>query len=489
MSMTNQKKATARKHKFDLNSINTVMLLYFFTFAATLLVLIWGLQTFFLEHYFEQMKVSETENTAALLKKEFKEGTGDFSDYALTASASSDIFIRVDTAEGVSVYDSGSYYRPSTISYDYETSTAKKRLDSGNQNSISLIANDTKKDNRKLIYATYIGNRNDHNILYIVAPLYPVQSTISILRLQLRYITIIALFVALFLGSFIAKRLSRPIEDITKNAVEMSHGNYDVKFNGGMFTETGELAKALNTASYEMQKTDFYQRDLIANVSHDLKTPLTMIKSYAEMINDISGDNPEKRRQHLNVIITEADRLNKLVSDMLSASKIQSNSLELNKEIFNLVDVTEEIANTFRVLNEQDGYHIHFKKCKESYVYGDRDKIKQVISNFISNAVKYCGEDKVVNIELKRTGNKKIRVDVIDHGDGIASDEIGHVWERYYRTSANRNRKSEGSGLGLSIVKGILVLHNADYGVKSKVGQGSDFWFEMDLVKKPADAE
>lgn len=207
------------------------------------------------------------------------------------------------------------------------------------------------------------------------------------------------------------------------------------------------------------------------------------------MINDISGDNPEKRRQHLNVIITEADRLNKLVSDMLSASKIQSNSLELNKEVFNLVDITEEIADTFRVLNEQDGYHLHLKKCKETYVYGDRDKIKQVISNFISNAVKYCGEDKVINIELKRIGNKKIRVDVIDHGDGIASDEIGHVWERYYRTSANRNRKIEGSGLGLSIVKGILVLHNANYGVKSKVGQGSDFWFEMDIVKKPADKE
>ena len=87
--------------------------------------------------------------------------------------------------------------------------------------------------------------------------------------------------------------------------MELSHGNYNVKFNGGMFTETNELARTLNTASYEMQKTDFYQRDLIANVSHDLKTPLTMIKSYAEMINDISGDNPEKRKEHLKVIITE----------------------------------------------------------------------------------------------------------------------------------------------------------------------------------------
>ena len=111
-----------------------------------------------------------------------------------------------------------------------------------------------------------------------------------------------------------------------------------------------------------------------------------------------------------------------------------------------------------------------------------------MLSNFVSNAIKYCGEDRVVNVDVKRIG-KKVRVDVIDHGDGIASDELSHVWERYYRTSANRNRTIEGSGLGLSIVKGILVLHNANYGVKSKVGQGSDFWFEMDTVKKPTDAE
>lgn len=484
MSTMTPRKKTNPKNSFDINSIRTIMLLYFFTFAAVLIMLIWCLQTFFMDHYFEQMKVQETEHTASLLKKEFLTDSSEFKELALTASESSDIFIRVDTPQGTSVFESGAYFKPSTIAYDYETSTARERLGNGKKSSISLVANDTKKESRKLIYATYIGDTPSNNILYIVAPLYPVKSTISILRIQLKYISFIALIVSALLALFIAKRLSQPIKDITSSAVEMSHGNYNVKFNGGMFTETNELARTLNTASYEMQKTDSYQRDLIANVSHDLKTPLTMIKSYAEMINDISGDNPEKRKEHLHVIITEADRLNKLVSDMLSASKIQSNSLELNKEIFDLVEVAEEIATTYTVLNEQDGYHIRFSKCKPSYVYGDKEKMKQVLSNFISNAVKYCGDDRVIHIDLKRVG-KKIRVDVIDHGDGIASDELAHVWERYYRTSANRNRSIEGSGLGLSIVKGILVLHNANYGVKSKVGQGSDFWFEMDTVKKP----
>ncbi|MBF1358724.1 MAG: sensor histidine kinase, partial [Mogibacterium diversum] len=330
---------------------------------------------------------------------------------------------------------------------------------------------------------TYLGNRDDGNILYMIAPLYPVESTISILRSQLLYITFITLMIASMLAIIMSTWLSLPIASITKSAVQLSNGNYNVNFNGGIFTETNELARTLNKASYEMQKTDSYQRDLIANVSHDLKTPLTMIKSYAEMINDISGDNPEKRAEHLAVIIAEADRLNKLVSDMLSASRLQSNSAELNMTKFDIVKAATEVEETFEVLNQQEGYNISFNKCKTAYVYGDYDKLKQVMANLISNAIKYCGKDKYVRIELKKVG-RNVRFDVIDHGDGIAAEEISHVWERYYRTSANRNRNIEGTGLGLSIVKGILSLHNANYGVESEEGKGSDFWFELATVKK-----
>ena len=218
MSTTTARKEKNPQNKFDLNSIRTVMLLYFFTFAAVLIMLIWSLQSFFMTHYFEQMKVQETEHTAALLKNEFLQDDGQFKNLALNASASSDIFIRVDTPDGTSVFDNGSYFRPSSIAYDYETSTARDRLEKSNKNSVSLVANDTKKDSRKLIYATYIGDTPSNNILFIVAPLYPVKSTISILRLQLKYISFIALIVAALLALFIARRLSRPIKDITKTA-------------------------------------------------------------------------------------------------------------------------------------------------------------------------------------------------------------------------------------------------------------------------------
>ncbi|MBQ6583088.1 MAG: HAMP domain-containing histidine kinase, partial [Mogibacterium sp.] len=450
-----------------------------------LLVLIWCLQNLFINNYYEEMKSEETRKTAAMLENEYLRNPGSFAGAALTASVNNGVFIRLDDENGISIYDSGTYLQPSTLTYNFEISSVRKRLHDSGRDSVSVIFNDASTETHRLVYGTYLGDPGNDALLFIVAPLYPVQSTISILRAQLLYISVIALFIALLLAMVMSTRLSSPIKSITKSAVELSKGNYNVKFNGGMFTETNELARTLNKASYEMQKTDFYQKDLIANVSHDLKTPLTMIKSYAEMIHDISGDNPEKRNQHLNVIISEADRLNKLVSDMLSASRLQSNSVELNKTTFDFIEVAQEVADTFLVLNDQDNYNIFFIPCKSTYVYGDADKIKQVMTNLISNAVKYCGEDKFIKIEVKRVSTgRKIRFDVVDHGEGIAEDEIAHVWERYYRTSANYNRDIEGTGLGLSIVKGILALHNANYGVESKVGQGSDFWFEMETVKK-----
>lgn len=452
-------------------------------FAAVILLMVWFMQSFFMNTYYERMMVQEAQTTANKLGNYYSTNKDNFDAYARQAADRNGLYIRLETADLTSEYGNSGLSQGDLPHYQFEISDAKDKLAKSSLGKISLTVTEKGNKASHLVYATYLGNRDDGNILYMIAPLYPVESTISILRSQLLYITFITLMIASMLAIIMSTWLSLPIASITKSAVQLSNGNYNVNFNGGIFTETNELARTLNKASYEMQKTDSYQRDLIANVSHDLKTPLTMIKSYAEMINDISGDNPEKRAEHLAVIIAEADRLNKLVSDMLSASRLQSNSAELNMTKFDIVKAATEVEETFEVLNQQEGYNISFNKCKTAYVYGDYDKLKQVMANLISNAIKYCGKDKYVRIELKKVG-RNVRFDVIDHGDGIAAEEISHVWERYYRTSANRNRNIEGTGLGLSIVKGILSLHNANYGVESEEGKGSDFWFELATVKK-----
>lgn len=473
-----------RRFQFDANSIKTTTLVSFVVFALFLVVVVWGLANFFLSGYFERARTQEVINTAAALETQYSRDRIGFDSFAVQTAGSNGIYIQINSGSEVLIYD-GTRTVKDTGTFESDTERIRERLAASEMDSTTVTMRDNSGGNARLVYASYIGDGASDSILCIIAPLYPDQVTVRILRNMLVYISTIVLLVSLFLAIALSVRLSAPISNLTRSAKELSHGNYDVRFDGAGFTETKELARALNKASYEMERTDFYQREIIANVSHDLKTPLTMIRSYAEKIIDISGDNPEKRNADLHVIITETERLNRLVSDMLSVSNLQSNNVEMHMETFDLVEAAEDVYDSFMVLASSEGFDIHFHPCKPAYVVGDRTRIMQVMTNFVSNAVKYAGENKYVDIRLTK-GNKKVTFHCIDHGVGIPAEEIGHVWDKYYRTSANHARRIEGTGLGLAIAKSIMNLHNAKYGVESEEAKGSDFWFEMETVRKPA---
>lgn len=485
--------------KFDFRSIRFKLWIYFIGFALLLIGLIWFLQIYFLNNYYKEMKTAETTKLADQLISAYEATDQDPDQFIKTLNkmiaANDDAYIRVQI--GAHTLYSPEYEGHSTL-YRYSQQinqlqeALEKQLEYGDFNRVSQVfsASDT-ADLKILAYACYLCEpqsdffssvQGSNPILYIFTPLYPIKSTVSILREQLAYITVIASLLALALALYLASRISKPIKDITYSATEMGKGNYGITFKGGHYSEIRELADTLTNASRELEKTDMYQKDLIANVSHDLRTPLTMIKSYAEMIRDLSGDIPEKRDAHLQVIIDETDRLNILVNDMLNMSRMQSRKIELEMSNFDICATAQALLASYDILTEQEGYRIRFNAPSPIIVNGDEARIKQVLSNLITNAVKYCGEDKVIIINLKKSG-KKMRCEVIDHGAGIAPDEINHVWERYYKSSTHHVRPTDGSGLGLSIVKEFLTLHKASYGVNSKVGKGSTFWFEMDVVK------
>ncbi|HEX3026915.1 MAG TPA: HAMP domain-containing sensor histidine kinase, partial [Clostridia bacterium] len=228
----------------------------------------------------------------------------------------------------------------------------------------------------------------------------------------------------------------------------------------------------------ELSKTEELRRELIANISHDLRTPLTMVKMYAELIRDVSGDKPEKRNAHTQVIIEESDRLSSLITEVLDLSKLQSGTAQISRKEFDLAEKSRVILNRFQALSERQGYVFSIDCDSDAWVNADEQKIEQVIYNLVSNAVNYTGEDKKVAIRVKKTGSK-VRFSVSDTGKGIPKEECGQIWERYYKAKETHKRAVVGTGLGLSIVKGILDAHNADYGVDSTVGTGSTFWFEL----------
>lgn len=476
---------SSERVRVDTNSIKMTTITSFAIFAIVLITLFWCLFNYFIGSYYQTLRTQEVIRTASMLESQYNQNRSSFDEYALQTAGANGIYIRIDSEESTLIYDGTSALK-SSGEFSSDIAKIERRLDKSPLGSVTQTELGSGKGNNiRLLYGSHLNTPNESSVMYIIAPLYPDQATIRILRNMLIYISVIVMAIAFILAFALSRRIATPIENITKSATELSKGNYNVKFDGAQFTETKELARALNTASYEMEKTDFYQREIIANVSHDLKTPLTMIRSYAEKIIDISGDNPEKRNSDLHIIISETERLNRLVTDMMSVSNLQSNNVELHKETFDLVRAAEEVYESFMVLSDSEGFEMLFHPCKASYVVGDRSRIMQVMSNFVSNAVKYSGENKYIDIQLVRRG-KIVAFHCIDHGVGIPSDEISHVWDKYYRTSANHERGIEGTGLGLAIAKGILNLHNAAYGADSEEGKGSDFWFEMETVKKPS---
>ena len=282
--------------------------------------------------------------------------------------------------------------------------------------------------------------------------------------------------------SAIAAWLTRPLMEMTKKANRFAAGDFSVDFGGEDYSlEVSNLATTLNYARDEISKADRMQKELIANVSHDFKTPLTMIKAYASMIVEISGHNPEKREKHAKIIIDEADRLTSLVNDVLDLSKLQSGIGEIKSEKLNISAMLSEVMGRFSYYKDTKGYKFVSQIDDELYTMGDKTKIEQALYNLIGNAVNYTGEDKTVYIRLQLDGTR-FCFSVRDTGKGIKPEEIKGIWERYYRSSEAHKRPVQGTGLGLSIVKGILEHHGLEYGVESKVGEGSLFYIWFPLV-------
>jgi len=363
----------ARQPKVDTSSIKTTTLMSFVIFALFLVAVLWGLFNSFINTYYARARTQEVIRTANALETQFIQDRDSFDTYAVQTAGTNGIYIRIDVSDSRLIYD-GTRTVKDTGAFANDIARIRSKLESSPLESVTETRSST-GNNSRLVYAAYIRSGSDSDIMYIIAPLYPDEVTFRILRSMLIYISLIVVLVSFFLAYAVSRRLSAPIENLTESAKELSQGNYNVKFDGAGFTGTKELARALNKASYEMEKTDFYQREILANVSHDLKTPLTMIRSYAEKIIDISGDNPEKRNSDLGVIIQETERLNRMVTDMLSVSNLQSNNVEMHMETFDLVEAAEDVYESFRVLASSEDFEIQFHPCKSAWIVGDRSRI------------------------------------------------------------------------------------------------------------------
>ena len=343
-----------------------------------------------------------------------------------------------------------------------------------------------------IVLATY-AKRGEYISAYIFIFGYtePIGTTLSIVNALSFICSNVILIGACIVSIMISSHIANPLVKISRNANKLITGEFNMKVKKSEYDEIATLTENLNAASAEISKTETLRKDLMANVSHDLKTPLTMIKAYAEMIRDLSGNNPEKREKHLQVIIDETDRLTLLVNDILNLSKLESGVSEIDRKVFNSSADLREIINRFSLLDDAKDYQVTLEAEEDIYIDADQQKIEQVVYNLVNNAINYMGEDKQVQVRLFRKNSTAARFEVIDRGVGIPQEQIPYIWDRYYKIdrSENHKRAVKGTGLGLSIVKGILTGHGFGFGCDSTVGMGSTFWFEFAIAQRNMEQE
>lgn len=468
-------------------SINFILWVSFLAFAAFILILTWVFQITLLRTFLNVQVKDELESFGReiyqTLERMSPQSSQVIDGYILSKendNRATDIFI-LDLEDGGKLHPSSEDGQLVTgVASDQFEKVKEKLANSPYGDSVIVqISGSSYVYAAKMAMMTAGSPEVTDVCLYISYSTVLADKTVGNMQLQLVLISLIVIFVALIISGLLSMELTKPISQISRAAKRMATGDYSVDFQAQYsYAEMNALAETLNYAKEEISRADELQKEVLANVTHDLKTPLTMIKAYASMIQEISGDNPEKREKHTQVIIDETDRLTALVNDILKMSKIRSGMDTLKTEEFNLSEFIHTVLERFEFLTETQGYTIVRDIDDELYTRADKDKIEQVVYNLIGNAVNYTGDDKKITVSLHRK-NEKIRFSVTDTGKGIPPEECSTIWERYYSSAETHKRPIKGTGLGLSIVKTILVKHGFGFGVDSEVGKGSTFFVDF----------
>lgn len=514
--------------KHEKISIKWKIFLYLLAFVGILLVLLWLIQIYYLDTLYKKIRTNETEVFTSEIIGVLESDSANIEEQIDALAAQKNMIVYVADTEGNVIY-SAEYIPNSRLDsmpkelllrfyeqakanggsakVEFEGGISKAFMDAahdsmeadmpageespmqtdipaGEENPMEadvpagFLQNHGQERAESVIYANVVEIGGEDCILLVNAQLTPVDATVNTLRVELVWITVVMIILSLVIALLISRQVSKSLIRINASAKEMAGGDLTVRFEGKDYREVAELSDTLNMTARELEKNERLRRELIANVSHDLRTPLTMIIAYAEVMRDLPGENTP---ENVQVVIDEAERLTNLVNDMLDISKLQAGVLEKHASVYNLTESIESVFERYNKLKEQEGYTINFSYDRKVMVEADEDKIFQVIYNLVNNAINYTGEDRQVWIRQRVKDDGYVRIEVTDSGEGIEPEVLPYVWDRYYKVDKTHKRAVMGTGLGLSIVKNILELHSARYGVDSEPGKGSTFWFELKM--------
>lgn len=347
---------------------------------------------------------------------------------------------------------------------------------------------------------------SDNGTIFIMTtPLASIQEGASISNRFLMYVGLAVILVGSIFIYFIMKRITAPIYDLSRLSEKMSNLDFEARYEEQKHSpeEIDKLGNSMNvlssrledtitqlkSANQELQKDieekiqiDEMRKDFIANVSHELKTPIALIQGYAEGLTEGLAQDPESRDYYCEVIVDEANKMNKMVRQLLTLTALEFGNEQPSRETFDLTELIQGVISSMRLLLSQEQIQVEFHQTEPVWVIGDEFKIEEVITNYMSNAVHHAAGEKLIRIVVAPEADL-VRVSVFNTGNPIPEPELPNLWTKFYKVDKARTRDYGGSGIGLSIVKAIVEAHRQSCGVTNRE-DGVEFWFTMERVEE-----
>ena len=386
-----------------------------------------------------------------------------------------------------------SWFSPKTVLYQNDNFLIRKVQDSQNG----------------LNYILLSGTLDNGYSLYIRIPVSSITESVKISNNFFYLIGGLAIVIGGIVVLIISKKFTRPIIDLSNMAEKMAKMDFSQKFRiSDTDDELNELGRNMNTVSDKLENTikqlketnielekdieqkskiDDMRKQFISDVSHELKTPIAIIQGYAEGLKENVNTDEQSRNYYADVILDEANKMDKLVKQLLELMKLEYGKREFNNQSFNIVELVNEVIRKSNVMYEEENIKIEVDAKNPTYVYADDFYIEQIVTNYFTNAIKHVKEvnkEKKIKFTIKEDKkNKKVRISVFNTGDKIDEEDLNRIWNRFYKVDSSRNRSDGGSGIGLSLVKAIMVNYENSYGAIN-TENGVEFYFELDTKSK-----
>ena len=348
------------------------------------------------------------------------------------------------------------------------------------------------------------GRLSDDSIWFLMSiPLESIAESTGIMNRFLLFVGCCVLVAGSVLIYFATDAVTRPVNRLAQISEKMSRLDFTEKYEGNEEDEIGVLGKSMNSMSETLEKTisdlrdanaklqedihlkekiDNMRKDFISNVSHELKTPISLIEGYAEGLCEGMGDDPETREYYCSVIMDESRKMNQMVKQLTFLTNYEFGAEKLTIEQFDLVELLRNVLQNFSVTLKEKEAVITEILPESCNVLADEFKIEEVFTNYMTNALNHLGGEKKIRVELERLDVKTVMLSVYNDGERIPEESIEHIWEKFYKVDKARTREYGGSGIGLSIVKAIMDAHHQKYGVENRE-KGVRFYVTLDSVE------